>query len=290
MYYLLYKTTNIINNRIYVGCHKTDNIDDGYIGSGKLLKWAINKYGIENFKREILAAFDTPEDMYEYESIIVNEDFIKDRRTYNIVKGGFGGSQRGIKRSEETRKRMSAGQTGKKFSEEHRRKISKSKKGKYTGENSPRYGVLVPEETRKKISEALKGKYVGKNNPSYGVKKSDEIKKKISESKKGKKLSEEHKRKIGDALRGRKRSEEFKNKVRGSNNPMYGITGENHPLYGIPRSEETKEKISEGNKGKIVSEKTKEKMRGPRGPYKKRAIKTKIMKGEHDGFYHVKFK
>ena len=53
-YYIVYKTTNLVNNMYYVGCHQTDNLNDGYIGSGKYLKRAIKKYGIENFKFDIL--------------------------------------------------------------------------------------------------------------------------------------------------------------------------------------------------------------------------------------------
>lgn len=91
MYYLIYKITNTINGKIYIGSHKTKNINDPYMGSGKYLKYAINKYGIENFTKEILFSYDNPDDMYAKEAEIVNEQFISDGNTYNIKKGGFGG-------------------------------------------------------------------------------------------------------------------------------------------------------------------------------------------------------
>ena len=49
MHYFIYKTINITNDKFYIGVHKTDDLNDGYIGSGKYLNRAIAKYGIEKF-------------------------------------------------------------------------------------------------------------------------------------------------------------------------------------------------------------------------------------------------
>lgn len=53
-FYILYKTTNLINGKTYIGIHKTNNLEDGYLGSGFSLIKAVKKYGKNNFKREVL--------------------------------------------------------------------------------------------------------------------------------------------------------------------------------------------------------------------------------------------
>ena len=90
-HYLIYKTTNLVNGKIYIGKHETDNLDDGYLGSGNLLRRAIKKYGEKNFKREILFECSSREEMNAKETELVNEDFLNRDDVYNIKLGGQGG-------------------------------------------------------------------------------------------------------------------------------------------------------------------------------------------------------
>ena len=91
-YYYLYKITNLINNKYYYGVHSTDDINDGYMGSGSLIKKAIKKYGKVNFKKEILEYFNDKEQMYQREAEIINETVINDKACYNFKLGGEGGT------------------------------------------------------------------------------------------------------------------------------------------------------------------------------------------------------
>lgn len=181
MFYLVYKTTNNINGKIYIGVHKTKNINDNYFGSGVALKRAIKKYGKKNFTKEILHVFDNEEDMFNMESLLVNDEFVKETNSYNMVPGGKttinyvndlglnlygdnGNPQNlihGTKRIEllkergvwdEVRQKISEGvkrhnkeyghrRIGRKHSEYTKEKIRKQKIGKNTGAENHQYGT-----------------------------------------------------------------------------------------------------------------------------------------------------
>lgn len=91
MYYTIYKTTNLINGKFYIGKHQTKNLDDGYMGSGINIKSAIAKYGLENFKKDILYIFETEEEMNAKEKELVTGEFCQRENTYNLCEGGKGG-------------------------------------------------------------------------------------------------------------------------------------------------------------------------------------------------------
>ena len=88
-YNYFYKITNIVNNKFYYGIHSTNNLNDNYMGSGKALREAILKYGIDNFKKEIIKYFDTFQEACDYEREIVNEELLKNPNCYNLVEGGY---------------------------------------------------------------------------------------------------------------------------------------------------------------------------------------------------------
>jgi hypothetical protein len=82
--YLIYKITNLVNGKIYIGAHKTRDKNDYYMGSGELIRLAIKKYGRKNFTKEILYELSSAEEMYEREKEVVQlgDNF------YNLINGG----------------------------------------------------------------------------------------------------------------------------------------------------------------------------------------------------------
>ena len=180
-YNYIYKITNQINSKIYIGKHSTDNLDDGYMGSGILICKAEKKYGIENFTKDYLAFCDTEEKLNWFEKFYIKK--YKAREVgYNLTDGGDGAlgyidsdetrlkkslSHKGIKRgpmTEETKQKMSEARKKYHHSEESKIKISESLKCH-----------KVTEDTKQKMSEAKLGKHFsklseackGKTKPKY---------------------------------------------------------------------------------------------------------------------------
>lgn len=184
MYYIIYKITNQINGKIYIGSHKTKNLNDDYMGSGKYLKRSIEKHGVENFSKEILHIFDSPEEMYSKEAELVNEDFISDRNTYNLKVGGFGGfdfinktggniyahhletSRRNIKNSHVVLKEL---RKNTEWMDNLSSKISDALKIYYLDNSSPFKGLSHSNETKDKISKANSISQLGSRNSQFGT-------------------------------------------------------------------------------------------------------------------------
>lgn len=175
--YTIYKITNIINNKIYIGKHITENIYDDYMGSGKLLKRSIKKNGLRNFLKEILFVFDNEEEMNNKEKELVNENFISREDTYNICIGGSGGFSYINKNITPEKKQIY------KASQIHHNKI----------QNDIEYYEKWKKNTTianknldkiKKISSTLKKLYKTKGGSFKGLTHSDLTKTKMSESKK----------------------------------------------------------------------------------------------------------
>lgn len=189
---IVYKTTNLVNGKIYIGVHCGK--DPLYLGSGRAIREAIKKYGRENFKRETLFELETHEEAYKKEGEIVNEEFVKSKENYNLRVGGKGGS----KHSEETklllsgiarrRVRVASGFKGKRHNSETKAKISLSRKGSQNSEyqktraREANLGKIVTKETREKLSAALKNRVA--NNKGKPMAHAQKVK--ISEARKGK--------------------------------------------------------------------------------------------------------
>jgi len=188
MFYTIYKITNKIDGKIYIGCHKTSDLDDGYMGSGTYLKNAQNKYGIENFEKEILEIFDNPEAMFEMESILVTPEFVDREDTYNLRLGGSGGfdylnslcqeqrfqaSSKGGKNAvakinaiirerrkdpeydKNLRNTYSKAHTGRKHSEETKQKIGDANSKHQQGEGNSQYGMIWIYSLKEKQSKRI---------------------------------------------------------------------------------------------------------------------------------------
>jgi len=177
---IIYKTTNLLNGKIYVG--KDSNNNEHYLGSGIKLIRAIRKYGRENFKKEILEVCDSEGLLAEREKYWILEYDAQNRKTgYNIAEGGKGGNTR-------------AGYTIKEMSN-YRTNISKGLKNseKFKEVQAARAGRSNPKHSATMKELYASGKLVPHNK---GKTTPPEIAKKIGDGNRGKKLSTETKQRI----------------------------------------------------------------------------------------------
>ena len=188
----VYKTINNINGMIYIGVHKcrhSGNCD--YLGSGKILRRAIKKYGKENFSRTILFFFNSLDEAFKKEKELVSVEFINDEMTYNIVEGGKWG--RLSDEIEALRKlKISNSLKGRIMSKESIEKIRDSLTGN-----------KLSESTKLKISNKLKNRKLSESHIE-NIRKNTHFRK----------MSKESHEKTNMKNRGSKRSEETKQKMR----------------------------------------------------------------------------
>jgi len=228
VYYTTYITENSINKKRYYGVHKTSDLDDGYLGSGTLLKYAIEKHGKENFKVVDRSFYVSYVEAMGAEAEFVTHEIVESNEWYNIKLGGHNAEL-----TDATKKKMSMSRTGMKRSEETKIKIGNAHRGKVLSDETKRKIrekrklQIISEETGKKISIANTGKI-----------RSAESRKRISEGRMGMVFSEEHKLNISKGHRGQ-------------------IPWNKGKKVG-PMSEEQKLKISRANKGKRKPRKSNE--------------------------------
>ena len=158
----VYKITNQINGHWYIGSHNGKR--SNYMGSGKILKLAIKKHGIENFTKEIL--FYSKNFQSDETKILTDLDAANDPNSYNIINTGEGGML-GLKHSEENKQKWRENWTGennpnyqREYSDEERKAMSERNKG----EKNARWGVRMTDEEKQHLRELN----LGENNPMFG--------------------------------------------------------------------------------------------------------------------------
>jgi group I intron endonuclease len=139
MYGFIYLTTNKINGKKYIGMCKNSH-EKLYLGSGKILKESIKKYGKENFERIVLQECDTFEELSLAEEYWIKKyNAVEDDTFYNLTSGGFGGNSDYLK------------EYWSKFTEEERKVCRNWIKRNMHGKNNPMFGKKHTEKTKKLI-------------------------------------------------------------------------------------------------------------------------------------------
>lgn len=193
---VIYKTINLINNKIYIGQDSKNN--PAYLGSGISIKNAIAKYGNDNFKKEILEFCNSEKNLNEREIFWINFFKSYDRKIgYNIALGG------------------NAPMKGRIQTAETKNKISIALKGKQKSHESVLKSVL--KRTGKKRSEESKIKMRKPHNCEYIF--TAIHKKNMSNSRIGKKFSEAHKKQLSLSKTGINISESHKLNI-SKNSPL----------------------------------------------------------------------
>lgn len=211
MYYIIYKTINLINNKFYIGKHQCTDLNDGYLGSGIALRKAIAKYGKENFKREILFIFDSEIDMNNKEKEIVTIDLVNDPNCYNLAIGGEGGLiNPGYHHSAEVRLRLSEMAKKRKPHKRTEAQQIKQRESRYAKNNGKWFSDSTIEKLRQRKIEYYKNKTKKSAKEILPKKSREEINKQVSDKLKGHMVSEATRKKISENRKGKEPSNKGK--------------------------------------------------------------------------------
>ena len=90
-YHYIYKTTCNVTEKFYIGMHSCSNLEDGYLGSGKRLRYSVNKYGAENHTKVILEFLPDRKSLAERERELVDQEMLNENLCMNLQLGGGGG-------------------------------------------------------------------------------------------------------------------------------------------------------------------------------------------------------
>ena len=176
-YHFIYKTTNVLTNRYYYGMHSTNNINDDYLGSGRRLKYSINKYGKENHQREIIEYCPDRSSLKQREIEIVNINEIAKHECMNLIEGGTGGFtvEQQKKNARKSNKIQHKLHKNKDWVEKKGNRISiKLKKAYVEGRREKKFhydwnGRKHREESKEKIGKANSVNHLGEQNSQFGT-------------------------------------------------------------------------------------------------------------------------
>ena len=158
MEYLIYKITNTRNGKIYIGYHKTNDINDGYMGSGNILKLAMHLEGKDAFAKEILHRYKTKEEALAKEKELVNEEFVNRDDTYNLKVGGEGGWDHTHNNPEIIERRRAGNRKAIKEGRNigWKAQTEEQRSALFKGENNGFYGKKHSKESKLKIGASKK--------------------------------------------------------------------------------------------------------------------------------------
>lgn len=178
-YHFIYKTTNLLSGRYYIGMHSTDDLNDGYLGSGTLLKRSINKHGKENHSIEILEFVNSREELIVREKEIVSLQEIAKKECMNLKVGGEGGfssekhKQRFLEGREWGRllgaKIAGDSRRGVSLESSHKASISKKMKEHYKTSVGHFSNKVHSDSTKELMSKAKKNTGKDSANSQYGT-------------------------------------------------------------------------------------------------------------------------